>query len=80
LARSLGFSEGDIEAAPRGEPCRRASGLNASVAPFRVGAHEEKDDPTSGACKYDSHDTSSLNSLVASIETAGSFFTSARRF
>ena len=57
LARRLGFSEGDPEAAPCWEPCRRAGGLSPSVAPLCVGAHEQKDEPAGGSCSYDGHNT-----------------------
>ena len=45
----LGLSQGDPEAAAGGQPRRRTGGLNASVAPFRVGAHEQKNEPAGGS-------------------------------
>ena len=55
LARSLDLSQGDPEAAARGQPCRRTGGLEVSVARFGVGAHEQKNEPAGGAGKYDRH-------------------------
>ena len=59
LARSLDLSQGDPEAAARGQPCRRTGGLEVSVTRFGVGAHEQKNEPAGGAGKYDRHEVSS---------------------
>ena len=69
-----------LKTSPRRQPCRRAGGLNTSVTPLRISAHEEKDKPASGSCSYDRHDTSSL-SLIKWLtpEEPTSSVTSARR-
>ena len=81
MARSIGASEDEFEASPRGQPSRRAGGLNTSITPLRISAHKEKNNPASGSCSYDCHDTSSLN-LIKWLTPEGppSSFTSARRF
>ena len=40
---------------PCGQPRRRTGGLDASIAPFGVSAHEQKNEPTGGSREYDRH-------------------------
>jgi putative SOS response-associated peptidase YedK len=81
LARYVGFSEGDPEAASCGQPRRRTGGLNAPVTPFGVSAHEQKNEPAGGSREYDRHFSFLLNSVAWSAsEGRIRSVTSARRF
>ena len=76
LARSVGFSEDDLEAASGRHSRRRPGGLTLSFACLCVGAHEQKDEPPSDSCSYE------VTMLPHRLEAAcaARSFTSVRRF
>jgi hypothetical protein len=59
MARSVGFSEDDLEAASGRHSRRRPGGLTLSFACLCVGAHEQKNEPPSDSCSYDGHNATS---------------------
>ena len=59
LARSVGFSEDDLEAASGRHSRRRPGGLTLSFACLCVGAHKQEDQPARDPRNYDGHNTTS---------------------